>query len=334
MIRQTSDIILSVQPSPIAWARFKAEFLALYTEGLAARSTRAKLEQVLRLVDALGVRTTADLTPELVARFLASRPPSQSPHTARGLLMQLRTICSYAESRRHLTISPFRLRKVSQWVRVGAPLHRRAATLDEIHRLLELLRKDAEARQAWAGWRARRLYAVVTLVAYTGLRKGEALNLHVEDLDLAAGVVHLVERAGRKLKTAASARPVPLPPAAVPALKEWLDHRLDAPRGYPMPPASAIPWLFPTCDRKAPWIHGSPTSKAVARLKAAGARIGSPDITFQMLRRSLATHLEHFGAGPAMIQRILRHTSSQVTEAHYRRADLANMADAVKDVRF
>lgn len=49
--------------------------------------------------------------------------------------------------------------------------------------------------------------------------------------------------------------------------------------------------------------------------------------TFLSLRHSFATHAEHWGLSPAMIQRILRHTSVR-TQIGYRHADAANLRAA------
>src|SRR5262249_17692643 len=69
-------------------------------------------------------------------------------------------------------------------------------------------------------------------------------------------------------------------------------------------------------------------------LQAAAARAGIPGLTWQTLRRSWATHAQAWGLGSAMIQRVLRHTSGTTSEHWYRRADVANLAAAVKDVEF
>lgn len=327
----------------IPWEQFKAEVLAGWSPPAVSKAHGKHVERVCRAVEALdlageggpprAIATTADLTAGLVTRFMASMPPSYSPWTVKQNLVVLQTICGFAEKNRWLVISPFRLRQMSKWIRVGKPVHKRAATREEVRAVLDLMARDALERGGWAQWRARRLYALTALIAYTGLRWGEAIRLHVADLDLEAGMIELVPR-GKGFKTTASAQPVPMPPALVPIVRDWLDHRLDRPKGYPMPPEEEIPWLFPTCNRKAPWTSGSPASKALARLKAAGKRAGVPDINFHMLRRSWATHAEFWGIGPSMIQRVLRHTHASTTEHHYRKADAKNMIDAVKDVQY
>ena len=282
MIDQTSDLILTHAASPISMGDFRREFLALYDPPMAAKNTRDKYRQVLDLVEGLGVVSTADLVPELVARFIAGRPPGQSPFTVRGLLMSLRTICNYAEGRRYLVISPFRLRKLSRWVRVAPPAGKRHLSREEVRRILDVMRGDIGRKRGWAQWRARRLYAVTSTIAYTGLRRNEALFLWVEDVNLEHRAINLVPR-GRdlpdpsapapRLKTELAAKPVALPAALVPILADWMAHRLDHPEGFPIPPVERIPFLFPGSRRTSAWSSGAPASApSIASRRSPGGR--------------------------------------------------------------
>ena len=106
MINQQFDMFLFAPAKPIPFAEFKVEFLGLYRVETSSPATLAKLEQVCRLLEDLGVETTDQLDVSLVGRFIASRPPGQSPHTLRGLLMQLRVVCYYAEGRRSWPAPP------------------------------------------------------------------------------------------------------------------------------------------------------------------------------------------------------------------------------------
>jgi integrase len=338
--------------APIPWSEFKAEIITCYSPPVVARATASKMRQVLGIVDALDaqarrelaelqaagvtdedklaaarsklVATTADLNVPLVHRFVTSRPPGQAPSTLQSLLMTFRAVCGYATAAGYVRVNPFALRKVSRWVRVPQPEGKLHLTREEIRAILALLAKDVEERQAWAGWRARRLQIAVALMCYLGLRKTEALRLQVGDVDLAARTIW-IRGHGRALKTLASEAPLPIPAALLPILVNWLGHRMDAPFGYPMP--KECPWLIPTCNRKSPWVSGHKESKPLARFKAVAERAGVKNATFLQLRHSWATHAEFFGLGPALIQRVLRHTSTRTAEKHYRHADIPNLID-------
>jgi integrase len=283
--------------------------------------------------------TTAALCPELVARFVAGRPAGESAHTTRTYLRTLGTACNYAAMRGYVRGNPMKARR--QWVRPSEPRRTRVPTREEIVRVLELLRADAETRRGWAQWRARRLYALASVAAYTGMRAGEALRLCVADIDLDGRMLAIVARGRDRLKTPGSAQPVPIAEPLAGVLADWLAHRLDAPTtaaGVPDAAASrprreGCPWLFPNTLRTGPWVGGSAGQKPVQRLKAAGLRAGVQGFTFLSLRHAFATHAEFWGLSPAMIQRILRHTSLG-TQRHYRHADLANLRAVAGKIRF
>ena len=86
-------------------------------------------------------------------------------------------------------------------------------------------------KAAAALWRARRLEALVNLVAWTGLRRSEALWCKVEDLDLDGGTVNVVSRSNHRTKSQGSENFVILPQPACVILREWLRHRLSSEPG-------------------------------------------------------------------------------------------------------
>ena len=164
----------------------------------------------------------------------------------------------------------------------------------------------------------------------SALSRNECLRLHVADVDLAGRVIHIVART--KLKTAAAAAPVPMPETLVPIVADWLaHHRLDGPPGVVVPDCV---WRSRQIDRKHPWLHGPPGSKALDRFKNAAERAGVKGATFQALRRSWATHAEYLRSRPCLIQRVLRHTVEQTSARWYRKADIPNLIEKVKGMDF
>ena len=322
--------------TPIPWTQFRDEFLSLYDPPMRAANTRSNMTYALRLVEALGVQTTADLTAPLIGRLVASRPDGESGHTTFGILGRIRVATRYAWTAGYLKVCPFQLRPLRRWVRVGPPAVGKHHARDEIKRVLALMAHDIMTSEGWVQWRARRLYAVTATVAYLALRRNEALCAHVADLDLIGRIFWVRAHAdGNRGKTASSLAPVPIPDALVPILTDWLEHREDRPAGWPLPADN--PWLFPTCGRagrSSPWTGGELGKRPLDRLQALAKRAGVDGMTWQSLRRSWATHAEYHGLGPAMIQRVLRHTTPRTGELWYRTADLPNLRAAVAGINF
>lgn len=325
---------------PIPFDVFRARLLALYEPPMRSHRTMKKMGQVLDQLGALGVATTADLTTDLVARWIAARPGPENPTTTLGYLAYLRAACALAAAEGWVRVSPFTVRKT--WLRRVEPTGRRHHSADEIARVLALLAADVTDRFGWAQWRARRLQALAAVFIFTGVRRDEGLYLCVEDLDLEGRMIAIRPRVGNRLKTEASAAPVPIPDTLAVVLNDWMTHRLDAPvRAADVPDSRAAyprdmgcPWLFPNTRTPTPWTGGPTGAKPLDKLKAAGARAGVEGLTFQSLRHSWATHAESlWGLSPATIQRVLRHTT-QRTQAHYRHADLPNLRAAVRGIGF
>jgi len=324
--------IIPIAAGPIPFETFVAELLELYGPSIRSKSTRRGMVHAIGMLRSLGVRSTRDLTVSLIARLVSTRDPKLSRNTVRGLLRYVQAACNYAEKSGYLKTSPFHIRGLRTWVRPSPPAGKKHQTREEIGRLLAVLQSDVDTRKGWALWRARRLQAMVATAAWTGLRRGELLWLAVADVDLFDRRIQVVDRATHRLKTENAGQPVPIPTGLVPILQSWLEHREDCPPGFERSPS---PYVFRNLKNAQPWTGGSIGSKPLDRLKAAGVRAGISDgLTWHSLRRSVATNMEAIGCGQAMITRILRHTSSAVTTAHYQQADLRNMLEAMDVLRY
>jgi integrase len=324
------DPSVPIQPPPDvdpgSFAAFRGRVLELYKPPLRAKATYAKMRHALDdLATAAELTMAAELTTSAIAKFVTKRPDGQSANTTDSLLRSLRTACNFAVGFGFIPVSPFALR--SQWVRPTKPRHKQHHSREEIACVLDFMRRDVEAKRGWPQWRARRLYALTALVAFTGLRKMEALLLRVEDIDRSLRMVFVVARSA--LKTALSEAPVPIPPPLDPILGDWLTHRLDAPPGVQY----ECDYAFPNVGRTNAWLGGSPGEKPVHRLKIVAARAGVEGVTFQSLRHSWATHSEYWGLSELMVKRVLRHASTK-TQQGYRHPDPDNMRAATNRIDF
>src|ERR1700738_5243085 len=135
----------------ISYETFAAEVLALYAPPLSAKATCAKMAQVLREFGELA-KSTEDLTPQLVARWLTGPHCSgRAAITNRTLLSTFRAACNIGVFQRYLARSPTQARKA--WIRVRRTPEKPHLTREEIARLLDLLKKEA------TDWTGQRLYA-------------------------------------------------------------------------------------------------------------------------------------------------------------------------------
>lgn len=197
----------------------------------------------------------------------------------------------------------------------------------------------AEARQFLDAARADRLHALYELALRTGLRKGEILGLHWEDLDLRTGTASVQRSLQRTrtgglthlpTKTRASERRVALPTECVRSLKEhkerqakereaagsaWQDSGLvfSTPAGRPLDPANLT-----------------------RRFRSFLNRVGLRLIRFHDLRHSTATLLLEQGVDLVVIKELLGHAHIGVTAgvyAHVRlrlqRQAIATLGDAL-----
>ncbi|QDV34000.1 tyrosine-type recombinase/integrase [Tautonia plasticadhaerens] len=314
-----SPPIAPMQVGP-SWDDFQAELLSLY-DASRARSTWVKMRQALReFGQEPSVSTVRDLTPASIAGYRQRcGAEGRSPATTAGLLSYLRSASAYAVARGYLARSPFAAWR--DWGTTSEPIgddeeeggRVRHHPLGSIARVLDHLSGHADT------WKGGRLYALVGTVAYTGLRRTEALTLKRRDVDLGGRVVHVRRR--RRLKRPSAAAPVPMPEALASILADWVDR-------------AGSDWLFPRVDRLGPWLNGSTASRPIGALKAAGEEAGVPGLTFASLRHSWATHAESaWGLSELVVQRVLRHTRP-ATQRHYRHADLSNLAAAVRSIDF
>lgn len=294
--------------NPIPFAEFREKVLALYLPPLRARSTFLGMRHALDLVAAPpGPETTADLTTDLFARFIAARE-GRNVNTTISILRYLRTACSIAVEEGWLGRNPFRTRRLK--LRRVPPRGLTHLAIEQVRRLLEYLEALA------TDWRGMRLFALAATIAYTGLRRDEALFLQLGDVRPAEGLLAVVAR--RRLKTDDSAALVPVPDELAAVLARWL-------------PEAGPTWLFPGATRKGPWTGGMPGYKPLDRLKAAGRAAGIEGLTFHLLRHSLATHLAGtWGLSAEQVRQVLRHTSARTTIEHYIHRDAATLRAAVR----
>nr|WP_020121252.1 site-specific integrase [Streptomyces canus] len=294
----------------------------------------------LHLMPGLGTKKVARLTAKDVRTFL-DRLRTTCQCCAQGLDAERKSCCAVGECCQK-RLSPLTVtyvhsvlksalehavredelpRNVARNVKATAPRPRRFRPFTA-----------AEARQFLDAARADRLHALYALALRTGLRKGELLGLHWEDLDLTTGTASIRRSLQRTrtgglthlpTKTLASERRIALPTECIRSLKEhkaqqdkecktagsaWQDSGLvfTTPTGRPLDPANL-------------------TRRFRSFLNRAGLR----RIRFHDLRHSTATLLLEQGVDLVVIKELLGHAHIGVTAGVYAHVRLRLQRQAI-----
>lgn len=244
---------------------------------------------------AIGMVSLKELNPQHVQRLVNGLPKTLAPRTVRNVRAVLRRALNNALTWRLVTYNAatgIAMPKVEKY-------RSRIPTPDEA----------VQFRDAIAGIRLEGLY----LLAMTlGLRRGEALGLLKEDINLAEKELHItgqvqlirgkVERVATK--TEASKRTLPIPDVVLPYIEKALQEQPDC------------PLLFPS-------EAGTPIlpRNLVRQFKELLTKAGLPDtIRFHDLRHFAATTLLSNGADISTTQAVLGHTDASVTLNFYAHA--------------
>ena len=266
--------------------------LAQYVSGTWAKAYASNLAPATRiryghiydkhLLSELGPLTLREITPDVVARWQAERLAIGSgPVAVREALKLLGSILQRAVEAQHIETNPVRAVR-------RAPLPHKPEVRPLAPIIVETMRAAASPRDA----------ALISVLAYAGLRPGEALALRWGDV---RDKTLLVERAislgvEKDTKTAAH-RTVRLLAPLEADLREW---RMRSGR----PRSSAL--IFPSA-KGAPWTDAAYRSwrrRAFRRaLNAAGVERARP----YDLRHSFASLLLHEGASVIKVARQLGH---------------------------
>jgi integrase len=329
--RDASRWLTQEAAEPLPWPQFCSELLAQYDVSQRAPSTRRGMCDVLDAITKLGIQSTADLTVGLVSRYVASMRQDLAPATKIGRLRYLAVACNWAWKTGMVRVSPFLVKPIGQWVRKSAPTRQiQWHTSEAIGRVLAEMKRQAATRTGFEGWRAKRLLALTSTLAYTGIRASECYWLEVADIDLENRLLHIRPKARHALKTAASEAEAIVPPQLADCLTSWLEHRMDAPEGFPINPTCT--WAFPNTYRTGPWVSGSPGCRPRDRMVCVASYVGVEGFNPLSLRHSVGTRLAALGAGPHVIKQALRHSNTRTQNFYVHRDTeaLRSFADQIE----
>ncbi len=224
-----------------------------------------------------------------------------SPNSVGRRVAAIRSFSRYLAEESYLEHDPL--------LRLSAPARVRAIpeclTPEELAAL-----RDAALNQRVA-YNAFRDHAIISLLIFTGARRGELLNLRMGDVDLEQGILRIQRGKGRK------SRAIPLVAEAVEAVQDWLAFRRTKGHDY----------LFSTLfgNRIYP-------SRLQVIWKAILERSGitKPGVSLHTLRHSMATALLRPGKVDLVtLQHLLGHSRLDTTGI-YLHVDGADLRKAVE----
>ena len=291
----------------LTFGEVAARWLAEFETKMIAGERRDRTYDLYRsqlhrhLLPRLGRRRLVLITADdVVAVARELQADGLSPWTVKRILAALSCVFTFALRRGYINAHPFhRLERDER----PHPLRseQRVLTRTELARLFAAC--------------PRRYRPLLLTGAYTGLRLSEVLGLAWDDVDFAAGVVHVryqLARGRRGVpphrvlpKTRASIREVPLLPQLAAVLRQ---HKRRCHF------TSGSDYVFATSNGT-PFLHHN-VSKRVLRRAAAGAALDGPvrRVRFHDLRHTFASHLIiDIRLDVAQVSRILGHARTSMT---------------------
>lgn len=233
--------------------------------------------------------------------------------TINQVMALVRSILRFAVTNGHVPVSPTdRLGRGKLMLPVDkAKLAPPIGTAEDVGRVLEAIRQIGEETHRPV------LYGLFATLAYTGLRRGEAMGLRWSDVDLKRRLI-TVRRSYEGRTKSGKDRLVPIAAALVPILER---HKL------------ADPWkgalVFPNAEGGACYSKNSKPGDVLAQ---ALKRCNLPRIRVHDLRHVFASFFVMGGGDIFTLQRILGHSTPQITSdtyAHLAPDHLAGQGDRV-----
>jgi integrase len=178
---------------------------------------------------------------------------------------------------------------------------------DEVILTQAQLRKLFKSTAADLGATGRRDAAILATILATGLRRGEAVELNLDNLDMRGGHLHVAGETADRVRTS------PLDSGALAAMADWVEVRGDDPG----------PLFLPTVRGGALRLRRMTDQALYLLIKQIGVRAGMPELTSRMLRRTMIVRAIAGGADRDALTQRAGHMSWLNARAFDDLADLA-----------
>jgi integrase len=255
------------------------------------------------------------VTPTRILEFRARLQASGlAPRTVNLVLALVRSILRFAVANGHVSSSPTdrlgrgKLMLPVEKGKLAPPIEH--AT--DVGRLLATIHKMGEELSRLD------LHPLFALLVYTGLRRGEALGLRWADVDLERRMI-TVRRSYHGPTKSSKHRTVPIPAALMTILRAY---RL------------AEPWQGELCFPNGRGEMFSPNAKLEHVFRRALERSGLPRIRVHDCRHVFASHFVMGGGDIFTLQRILGHSTPQLTSDTYAHLSPGHLVGAVERVAY
>ncbi|HVK08499.1 MAG TPA: site-specific integrase [Gemmataceae bacterium] len=292
-------------PADVTTQQAVDDYLAHLRTENRARKTLTKYTGVLNafvvFLTQLRITRLAKVGARHFDQYRALRAATRHRKTVYVESVVLKQLFRWAKSRRYLTDNPL------ADIKLGKPVAepKGGPSLDQVNQLL--------------GAADERLRSQLAVLAYTGMRSGELQRLRPEDVDLGAGWIHIVSRAGAETKTRTS-RKVPIHDRLRPILSAVSNKKRD--------------WLFQSAPSDKYPTGGRPMNTKrlndcfTRLLKSLGLPAGRKDgFVIHSLRHFFETFTVNAGIPQRVIDTWLGHRSDKSMAAvYYRLADAESQA--------
>jgi len=298
----------AAKPLSVHLEDFKASLAAKdNTPGYVALTYSRLAEMVM----GCGFKVLGDIRADKVERYLAElrqgtvERPGISHATSNYYLRAIRQFCRWMVQNRRASENPLaHLKRLN--VKTDQRHARRALEVDELQGLIDAVRRGVVVYGMEGPERAM-LYR---LAAETGLRAGELRTLEVGDLDLHG--YKLTVQAGHSKHRQEDV--LPLRPQTAQDLRAFLQQRGPSERAFDMPHASNVNRMF----------REDLEAAGIAYVDDAGRYAD-----FHALRHTFASMLAAEQVHPRVAQKLLRHSTVELTLARYSHVLHGQEADAL-----
>ena len=273
---------------------------------------KMKVSRVRKGIEICGFKTTGDIEPTSVERWLGSqRKAGKSAQTVNHLLGAMKQFTKFLVANGRVSADPLANLSTKYNVAADRRRERRALAPEELDALLAAAR-NAQPFRELSGVDRSMLYLTAI---NTGLRRGELASLRPGSFDLESDPATVRVPAGMSKNRKETL--LPLHPAFVVQISEWLEGR----------PSKRVCWPGTWTER----------SSQMLQTDLAAAGIPYRDDTgrvfdFHALRHHMVTNLARNGVHPSVAKRLARHSTIELTMNTYTHLDLEEAAAALDQV--